>query len=588
MAYTNFQHCTRQQYEQIIYSGGAINKINISFNGTPLANADNYCEKLTRVSRILPNDGSKRLTLDNFVAQEITLILHDVDINTIQDPVNISIGTLVDKQNNIYEDVPLGVFNIQDTPTTDKNKITLKLRDNRVKFDFGYNAKPLIDAGGGTATKKQILNDICTQAGVTNDVTTFANENDPIGIYDSTINGSTYVAYLAEQAGVMSTITRDGHLKFVDLSNLTTLRIPLSIVEKYEIGEQFEIERVVYEAGAIKYQSSADETLQTLFLNGGNPYINNQSQINTIYNLLDGFTIDSLKTGRIIGNPSIDAYDLIEIYDDSDINEPTIAKTLANCNFTYTGVMISEYTTEIGKEARKENLTKNSEATYKKYVQGQIDNVNAKFTMEVGEINDIVLGTPSYSVTTDTLYQPNTKYYTLGNDGEYTLLIEGTDYQVGSIITGTVYNVEYSNGISDVTDQKIDSKIESASTNISRTVLEQTSSQFQLLFENTGVQSTANEALSTANTAKEKTDKFDEYIIFEGARVTIGKTDSQSKLVITNDKISFMTGENESAYISNNQLYITDSTILNKLQIENWEIKPDAQHNLNTKWIGDN
>ena len=48
-----------------------------------------------------------------------------------------------------------------------------------------------------------------------------------------------------------------------------------------------------------------------------------------------------------------------------------------------------------------------------------------------------------------------------------------------------------------------------------------------------------------------------------------------------------MTGETESAYISENTLYITDSTILNKMQIGRWETKEDEVGNLNTKWIGD-
>ena len=60
----------------------------------------------------------------------------------------------------------------------------------------------------------------------------------------------------------------------------------------------------------------------------------------------------------------------------------------------------------------------------------------------------------------------------------------------------------------------------------------------------------------------------------------------QATLVISNDRISFMNGSNESAYITGNQLYITDSTILNKLQVGYWETKPDSYGNLNTKWVG--
>ncbi len=218
MAYTNFTNCTEQEYLDIIYSQDDKNRIRIWFNNVELEDAGEYCESLSGTNRILPDDGKKAFSLGNFISKEYDLILRDLPQNTvIQDQVKISIGTLVDENNNTYEDVPLGVFNIQDTPTTDKNKITIKLRDNRVKFDFPYNAKPLMDAHGGSATYFQILEDICTQAGVTNNVGHFSGEELKIGVYDNTIKATNYVAYIAEQCGMIPQIDRNGALIFVDL-----------------------------------------------------------------------------------------------------------------------------------------------------------------------------------------------------------------------------------------------------------------------------------------------------------------------------------------------------------------------------------
>lgn len=79
------------------------------------------------------------------------------------------------------------------------------------------------------------------------------------------------------------------------------------------------------------------------------------------------------------------------------------------------------------------------------------------------------------------------------------------------------------------------------------------------------------------------------HIIFTDGKIilTTNPADKNaSSIIITNEEIDFMTGENKSAYIDHNQLYITDSTILNKLQIANWETKEDSQHNLNTRWVG--
>jgi len=372
------------RYEEVIYSGGAENTVKIFFNGVELEDADYYCEKITKVSRILPKDGAKRFSLDNFVATEIDLILHNVNSEAIQDQVSISIGTLVD---NEIEYVPLGIFNIQDTPTTDKDKITIKLRDNAVKFDFGYNGKPLMDENDGVATKMQILQDICSQAEVICGVEEFEGMNDETAMYDSTIKARTYVSYIAEQAGRIATIDREGKLIFVNINNLNIWRIPLSVVEKYEIGDKYIISRVVYEDAIRKFENprEIDSEYDTLFLNGANPYISTKEQVDAIYSIVNNFEIDSLTTGKIIGNPKINAYDIIEIYDDLDENETVIARTLGNHTFIYNGAMISQYDTQIGKEAKTENVSLQGEATFQKYAKTNIDNINNNITLIVAE-----------------------------------------------------------------------------------------------------------------------------------------------------------------------------------------------------------
>lgn len=388
---------TSSQYKQIIYSGDARHKVKIWFNGVELADADRYCEKITRMARILPNDGSKRFSIDNFMSQEIDLILHDINTSIIQDQVEISIGTLISENN--YEYVPLGIFNIQGSPTNDKNKITIKLRDNRVKFDFGYNAKPLIDANDGKATKRQILEDICEQANVICNVGSFLGENDEIGIYDSTISGTMYVVYIASQAGAIPFTNRNGELIFIYLNDLTTIKIPLYLVEKYEIGTPYNIERVVYEDGIRKFQSSDDETLSTLYLDSANPYISSEEQVDAIYNLVDDFRIDSITTGKILGDPAIDPYDLIEVYGYYELlpngnkrfvddENNVVFRTLANHTMTYTGKVINVYDTQIGLEQRKENVSLLGDANFRKNAQTLIDNINNNIRLIVAEQNE--------------------------------------------------------------------------------------------------------------------------------------------------------------------------------------------------------
>ena len=413
-------------YKNIIYSQEDVNDIKVWFNNTELENAGYYVESVTCTSRVLPNDASKRFSLDNFISKEVTMILHNVDLDDIQDQVQISIGTLV---GNSYEYVPLGVFNIQETPENNNNTITLKLRDNRVKFDVGYNAKYLIDAQyevtsdtnylenkeyfsyandeytllvagtdynvgdaisgtvyqrKGAATYLQILQDICTQVGVVCDVSSFDGDDLTTGLYDSTITATQYVSYIAEQGGYIPIITRDGHLDFVDLNESDTWQIPLSILsDNYQTQEPFIIERVVYESGVVKYETSNDETLSTLYINSANPYITSQDQLDDILDKFEDFSIDSVKlTNAILGNPAIDPWDYIEVYDDSDVNETVIFKTLANNDYTYNGSNRQLFVTEIGLEERTENVSLDYEETFKKTIKAQYDNLNAQLTIQ--------------------------------------------------------------------------------------------------------------------------------------------------------------------------------------------------------------
>lgn len=140
--------------------------------------------------------------------------------------------------------------------------------------------------------------------------------------------------------------------------------------------------------------------------------------------------------------------------------------------------------------------------------------------------------------------------------------------------------------VSDTKTEIID--LQTQMTTIESTILEQTNDAFTMWFEQTGLQQDLDAVKKELDSNTSDINTLTEYIRFEGAEITLGRSDSQTKLILKNDRISFMTGDTESAYISENTLYITDSTILNKMQVGHWETKEDEYGNLNTKWIGDN
>jgi len=369
-------------YENVIYFGGSDNKLKVKFNNVEYQNIDAICESLTVISRITPEDGTNTFSLNNLVAKEATLILHKDNASGIEGPVEISIGTLVSGD---YEYVKIGIFNIQSMPIDDKGKMTIKLRDNSIKLDFNYNAQEVISLNGGSATLLQIFNDILTKANIQTEIATFDHDDYTVSIYDNTIKARQYIAYIAEQAGAIPVINRDGKLEFIYLNNLTTRNIPLSVVEKYKIGDTYKISKTVYQDGIRDYQIG-DNTGSKLYISSANPYISDAQQISDIGGIVNGFEIQSATAGRIKGNPEIDAYDIIQIIDDDN---NVILTTFGSNTLTYKKNMIMELNTNINLDRMKENISTNGDATFRKWVRTELDNEANEIRLQAGQIETI-------------------------------------------------------------------------------------------------------------------------------------------------------------------------------------------------------
>lgn len=228
----------------------------------------------------------------------------------------------------------------------------------------------------------------------------------------------------------------------------------------------------------------------------------------------------------------------------------------------------------------------------------KIEQTSNEITSTVSTLNKTILGEETYELTEDTTYQTDKEYYILNDNNEYFLLIEGTDYNIGDSISTSVYEKTTSSGLiqelgdeidnlSNITDEKMGEIRESIET-INSTMMKQTSDAFEMLFTQTGIEDTVNKIDEILKDNTNDINTISQYIHFEAGTITLGASDSQSKLIIQKDRISFMTGDSESAYISQNQLYITDSTILRKLQVGRWITQEDDYGNLNTKWVGGN
>lgn len=83
------------------------------------------------------------------------------------------------------------------------------------------------------------------------------------------------------------------------------------------------------------------------------------------------------------------------------------------------------------------------------------------------------------------------------------------------------------------------------------------------------------------------TTEIQKYISFVDGDIVLGNTESPFTMKITNEKIQFLDGGNEIAYISNQKLFITDAEITNSLQIGSFKWIPRANGNLSFTWVGE-
>lgn len=75
------------------------------------------------------------------------------------------------------------------------------------------------------------------------------------------------------------------------------------------------------------------------------------------------------------------------------------------------------------------------------------------------------------------------------------------------------------------------------------------------------------------------------FIRFDNGNIILGQVENPFSLILTKDKISFMQGEMEIAYVSNTKLYITFAEVLTSLKIGNFAFIPRDSGNLTFKKV---
>ena len=238
-----------------------------------------------------------------------------------------------------------------------------------------------------------------------------------------------------------------------------------------------------------------------------------------------------------------------------------------------------------------------------KYTDDTVANeVDGKLTILSGTVTEIKNGVDELSTkmtATSTLVNENgDKIGALETKtSETSQTVEGIKSTVSTMSTDV--DILEENRLSN--DTRI-GDLESSLKSIKSTVFEQTDENFTMWFEKTGVKKTLDELQDLVDNQNTTLDEIRAYIrhgtimdssspYYKSPYIELGKESAQTRLRILDNRIQFLTGETETAYISNNTLYINESTILTKQvigkdDVGKWITEIDEEGNLNTYWGG--
>lgn len=194
--------------------------------------------------------------------------------------------------------------------------------------------------------------------------------NKEISVYDNSISARTYLSYIAEQAGGIAIIGRDGKL-YIKTFGESIVELPLNRFKDFKWGEKFKITRVYYEDGIQRFEQG-DTTGNTVYISQDNMYIVDQEQIDNIYNEVKDLEIYSFE-GTTVIDPAIDVGDILLIDG---------KKVIYQGSSEYAGHFIASISSKIQCKAKEETTTRTpSQTAINRRVQSQIDQATGKITL---------------------------------------------------------------------------------------------------------------------------------------------------------------------------------------------------------------
>lgn len=361
-----------KRFREIVYSGGAIYKCSLKINNKLVPNRQ--IAKIT-ISNPIIDTTSDYFYVGSYIAQKLTIKFKNLDNLDIKSNNNVSLDISLNVDGTEVN-VPIGKFLIDDLSENYYESCEITCLDYSVKAKNNIDYSPcFVD---GKAKIDSIFEYICNFFGITFDPNYPKTNGDiEVGIYDSTVSGKRYISYIAELKGCNAKHGRDGILYLIPLKQTSNVSINALKSKSWKLGEKFQISGVSYDDGARPFKAG-DTANNTLFIRSDNPFVQDQTTIDNIYNVVKDTIIWNLKTENY-GDISLDPWDNISY----QLGEETY-NTLMNVNLTYE--MNISSTNEIKLPTKQQEQTTNVVGGD---IQSRLLRVGRTIDLINGEIKDL-------------------------------------------------------------------------------------------------------------------------------------------------------------------------------------------------------
>lgn len=282
---------------------------------------------------------------------------------------------------------------------------TLELEDGMTKFNFKYDASPLMihtkTVGEETvyyAYLSEILDDICDKAGITNGISSFYQDDMEVSWYNNTYMARDYLSYIAEINGKNLYIDENNELSLKSINTTPGVSISFDYISDYKIGAEHTITRVVWDNGINKWEYGND-TGETYYINTDNVYVIDTAIVENIYDEISGLVYYNFKTNNcpLVG---VESGDLVAFSDGTNTY-----KTFAQFdNASYSGgSWFGGIELKVDSEAKQETEVVGEQDRVKE-IRQTVDRLNNQVetvVRETGEIQSQVteLQTSTYTKT---------------------------------------------------------------------------------------------------------------------------------------------------------------------------------------------